>query len=361
MPGAASTSSKCSAMFRRRSAASAIRRRRARRSDRVVPGSGPAIPESAQYSVRLNVPSSWPGGSRCSRRAARRHVEKPTDRRSDAAVDGPVPAGAVHERGSCRVELAEAVEQRRERQVDRILDAADEALVRVAHVDDLQSRGSSACQALSSAAVMRGAWAASSGRSASCVVMSGSAPITWSKPMRASRTRASRSSPGSVTRMTDLARAQDVAGVLGEPAVEADVDRPAQVPGRELVRGPGVDHDGTVGLLARPTRSRSNSGGVVGLVEQVALLAVRVGGEREVERRDRLALRDGVDELVLGHGCERVVGRTLLADRRARCRRQVLAARRAGTVRGVDTGGVGQGEELLVHRVVELAGEVVGR
>jgi hypothetical protein len=44
------------------------------------------------------------------------------------------------------------------------------------------------------------------------------------------------------------------------------------------------------------------------------------------KRGDRLALRDGLDELVLGHRCERVVGLALLADRRDGLGREVLAA-----------------------------------
>ena len=97
------------------------------------------------------------------------------------------------------------------------------------------------------------------------------------------------------------------------------------------------------------------------VAEELARLAVAVGGEREVQRRDRLALGDGLDELVLGHRCERVVRASLLADGGHRLGREVLPARRAGAVGREHLGRVGQREQPLVQRVVELAGELVGR
>ena len=83
-------------------------------------------------------------------------------------------------------------------------------------------------------------------------------------------------------------------------------------------------------------------GRLVVVVEQLAFASVGVGGEREVQRGDGLAFGDGLDELVLGHRGEGVVGAPLLTDRGRRRRRQVLAAGRTGPVGRVDPGGVGQ-------------------
>ena len=110
---------------------------------------------------------------------------------------------------------------------------------------------------------------------------------------------------------------------------------------------------------SRPHRSSpatSRTTGAVGVVEQVAAATVGVGGEREVQRRDRLALGDHRDEVVLAHGAQRVVRGPLLADGGLDGGGHVLAAGGAGAVGGVHPGGVGQGEELVVQRPVQAVG-----
>ena len=99
--------------------------------------------------------------------------------------------------------------------------------------------------------------------------------------------------------------------------------------------------------------------GIAVIVEQFALSSVRIGCEREVERRHRLALSDGFDELVLTHGCKRVVRTPLLADRGLVSGREVLATGRARAMRGKHAGFIGEAQELVVDRVVEPAGKVV--
>ena len=83
--------------------------------------------------------------------------------------------------------------------------------------------------------------------------------------------------------------------------------------GKEL-GGPAVHHDGAVGLQAADL-GEVEQGSALVVVEQFPLATVRVGGEGEVERCHRLALGDGLDELVLGHRLDGVVGPPLLADR----------------------------------------------
>ncbi len=95
------------------------------------------------------------------------------------------------------------------------------------------------------------------------------------------------------------------------------------------------------------------------VVEQLPFPTVRVGGEREVERRDGLTLGDRVHEGVLAHRRERVVGAALLADGRLARGGKILATRRTRTVGREDTRRVRQGQELVVHRVVEHPGELV--
>ncbi len=136
-----------------------------------------------------------------------------------------------------------------------------------------------------------------------------------------------------------------LAGVLGEAAAQADVDRATQVPGGEGHVLAGIDHDGPVVLVGEHLAHRE-ARNVDVLGEEIAQFAVAVRGEREVQRGHRLSLGDGFDELVFAHRSERVVGATLLADRRHRLGRQVLAARRAGAVGREHLRRVGQREQL---------------
>ena len=178
--------------------------------------------------------------------------------------------------------------------------------------------------------------------------------------MRASRTLASVSRPASASDDDGLAGADDVTGVLREAAVEADVDRPGQMARRERLRRAGVEDDGAVSHdSARGPRVQGDRRLLV--VEQVTISAVGVGREGEVERRHRLALGHGLDEVFLGHGLQGVVGGPLLPDGRADRVGHRLAARRPGAMGRVHEGGIGKREELIVHRAVEAPGEVVGR
>ena len=90
-------------------------------------------------------------------------------------------------------------------------------------------------------------------------------------------------------------------------------------------------------------------------------MTVRAGGEAEVRRRDRLAAVTAATNAVFGHRLDGVVGGPLLADRRLGGGRQVLPAGRTGAVGREDPDAVGQGEQLLVQRVVERPGQLVGR
>ena len=189
--------------------------------------------------------------------------------------------------------------------------------------------------------------------------MSSSAPMTWSNPMRARRIRASFSRPASVTTTTaSPGRSTSPAYSANRPSSPTLID-PRRCPEANSSAGSSVDHDRTLGLAAEhlvDVEARC----VLRVVEELALGAVRVGREREVQRGDGLSLRDGLDELVLGHRRQRVVGAPLLADRRLDGGRQVLAAGRAGAVGRVDAGRVGEAQELVVDRAEQPAGEVVG-
>ena len=66
-----------------------------------------------------------------------------------------------------------------------------------------------------------------------------------------------------------LARTGDVAGVFGEAAVEADVDRTPQVPRGERLRGSGVDQQRTLPGAAGDTVDFELDGSL-GVVEQLA-------------------------------------------------------------------------------------------
>ena len=147
-------------------------------------------------------------------------------------------------------------------------------------------------------------------------------------------------------------------GELGVAAFQADVDRVAQVALGELLGSAPVDEHGAAvdrgtDLVVGHRRRH------LGLVEQSAVLAVEDRVVDEVAGRGRLPLGDQVHERRLVGCAQRVVGRLLVAHRRPQVGRQVLAARRAGAVRGIDPGRVRQGHQLVVQRVVELVGEFV--
>ena len=124
------------------------------------------------------------------------------------------------------------------------------------------------------------------------------------------------------------ARRDHLARVLREPSAEADVDRSPHMPRREVDVVARVEDDGALGVLPHHLVERDGRRWLL-LVEELAGLAIEVRVEREVQRRRGLALQHGIDELVLGHRRECVVRLPLLADRRLRLGRDVLAARRA--------------------------------
>ena len=186
--------------------------------------------------------------------------------------------------------------------------------------------------------------------------------MTWSKPIRARRMRASFSTAGFGDEDHGLAGAEDVAGVLGEATVEPDVDRPSEVPRGERLRRSAVDHDRAVGLVPERCLEVDVEHGVHGRRRAARAPAVRVGGEREVQRCDGLALGHRFDELrprSWAPACSSCVRCSPIVDSFGGG--QVLAARRTRAVRRVHAGRVGEGQELVVHRAVQPTGQLVGR
>jgi hypothetical protein len=96
-------------------------------------------------------------------------------------------------------------------------------------------------------------------------------------------------------------------------------------------------------------------------IQQWAQLAVAVRVELEVVRPNRLALSDDGDELILVHRRQCIVGPTLLAYRRTRLARQLLATGRSRAVRWKHACRIWQSQQFVVQRSIQLAGECVGR
>ncbi len=217
--------------------------------------------------------------------------------------------------------------------------------------------GSSASHPATSVAERRLAGEDSSGWAASADSTSGSSPMTASKPIRARRTLASSPRPASSTRTTCWP------GRITSPAYSAKrPSRPTLIEPRRCPEAnepgrPGVDEDHPGPAERRVASPHRQAGRRLVVVEDLAVAAVGVGGEGEVEGGDPLALGDGGHEVVLRHRGQGVVGGPLLADGGRRRRREVLAAGRAGAVGGVDEGVVGQGEQLGVEGPVEVAGQ----
>ena len=155
-------------------------------------------------------------------------------------------------------------------------------------------------------------------------------------------------------------RTDDVADVLGEASVEADVQRTPQVTVREVGRSARVEQRRTL-VRAFHHVGQAQSARRLVLGQQLVRFTVALRVEREVRGPQRLTFGYDRDELVFGHGLQRVVGGPLLADRRLLLGRELLAAGRTGPVRGKDARRVGQGHQLVVEGVIETAGELVGR
>jgi hypothetical protein len=94
-------------------------------------------------------------------------------------------------------------------------------------------------------------------------------------------------------------------------------------------------------------------------VEELVLLTVEDGVEDEVAGGRGLPFGDERHELLLAHRGAGVVGEPLHADRGLPFGGQVLAARRAGSVRGEDPDLVRQAHQLVLHAVVEHAAKLV--
>ena len=179
--------------------------------------------------------------------------------------------------------------------------------------------------------------------------------------MRARRTLASPSRPGSVAEHDRLVGPGDVAAVLGEAALHPDVDRAPQVPGGELVGRAPVDQDRAVGQPALDLLDAEDRRLLV-VVEEFVLGSVGAGGEPEVRRRHRLAGRDGGHELVFGSSAGRrswwpAARRSSTELAVERFFPQADPAPWAGNTRTLS----GRREQLLVERAVQRPGQLVGR
>ena len=130
------------------------------------------------------------------------------------------------------------------------------------------------------------------------------------------------------------------------------------MPGGELPGIAGVEHDGT-GVQQRRHVRQLQRRRAAGGVEDVVATSVEHGVVHEVVRRGRLPDRHQGEEILLAHRDTGVVPGALLADGRPALGREVLAARRAGTVRGEDPYPVGQGHQPA-HRRMQHAAELVG-
>jgi hypothetical protein len=156
-----------------------------------------------------------------------------------------------------------------------------------------------------------------------------------------------------------LAGPDDVAGVLGEAAVQPDVDRAPHVARREDLRGAPVDHDRAVSEAALEILD-TEADGRLGVVQQVTQPPVAVGRVGEVQRRHRLALGGDLHERVLRQRLERVVPAPLLTNRRRHRIGHRLAARRTRPMRREHPRLVGQRQQLVVQGPVEPAGQLLG-
>ena len=216
-------------------------------------------------------------------------AERPEQRRGDG---GPVPAGAVDDGGRAGIQLAVM-----RRAVGRAASVARRGSPPIPARPGCGHRRSGAparrrARPLDRARPDRVARTARSGRSASSRSTSTRAPCdTVEADARQADLRL-----GLASLVGDdddrLARPRDVAGVLGEATVEPDVHRAAEVARRERLgrcarRSPRRPPAGS----ARGRRSSSRAAGF-GVVEEVVHPPVAVGREREVQRRDRLALGD---------------------------------------------------------------------
>ena len=154
---------------------------------------------------------------------------------------------------------------------------------------------------------------------------------------------------------------EDGAGPGCELAVEADVD------------GVGEVAHGVFGVVAHVEDLSASAGQLEDFgeiqrakvvfessVEGGPLASVEDGVVGEVSGSVGLVDRDEADEFLFRHGLEGVVEAALGADGGDDVRGDVFSAERAGAVGGIDEGVVGEGKELVVDGIVEVATEFVG-
>jgi len=142
---------------------------------------------------------------------------------------------------------------------------------------------------------------------------------------------------------------------------EADVDASGEMSGGEFGGVAGIEDLGALRLeLEEGVEGERIHFAGEGLIERGALLAVEDGVVVEVVGGVGLVGGDDVDELLLGHGLEGVVGAALLAEGGDGFLAEGFAAERAGAVGGVDEAFVGEGEELGVEGIEEHVAELSG-
>ena len=200
-----------------------------------------------------------------------------------------------------------------------------------------------------------------SGRASSERMPPSRKPATLSKPMRPSRMAASRSRPGWAITTIGRSRASSVPAQVAKlpPRPTLTLPRrwaPAKSAGSRVSSTCAPSSASCEHRVDRQRRELL----VERLLQRAVLLRVEHGVVAEVVGRVRLVGRHDPDELVALHRLEGVVGAPLLADRRHRLLRQVLAAQRARAVRRVHERLVGQGQQLGVQRVVEQRAELLG-
>ncbi len=146
-----------------------------------------------------------------------------------------------------------------------------------------------------------------------------------------------------------VTRIDDIAGELGEAALEPDVHGSPKMGECEVVRLASVEHRGTAVLQIEHLREAQRDRRLV-VVEEAAVFPVEMGVVEEVGGRTRLAGCHRGHELLFAEH-EGVVVEPLPADRRRGLAGEVLPARGAGPVARIDAGRVGQRQQLFVEGV----------
>jgi hypothetical protein len=147
-------------------------------------------------------------------------------------------------------------------------------------------------------------------------------------------------------------------GVL---AAESDVDAASEMSFRVLR---GIAHVENLGAAIAESENLVEFDGLENffklLVEGGAFAGVEDRVVGEIWWRVGLIGGDKANEFVFRHRFQGVIELALLAQSRDRVGRQLLAAERAGAMRGIDEDLVWQGQEPSVKRVIEMAAELIG-